>query len=384
VMAADTAISTGMLLGDATQENEPPLPQRRFTVYCRGHWRIRASPSLHAETLGSLASGVVLVGIFLDEGVHNGTPVEDGGPERWVRVVRFESARHDGVHIKKSPEEQADMYCYWRNMRGHGLYEVGGGCPTRSPRRLRRGRAAASQEVDTEAEGGGVSMTWRILGHVESLVQTFSQLSAPQESGSIGALDPDSPGDVFSRRQHEQLKDSARRLRKAAGALAAAAGRAGLAAPAAGLPPDVHRRLAGLSSQLAAYDHPVQSADAGSSQERSHDAMDFQTLVRACCQLERGSLQVSRELRAELVAFDQRHTRDLEERTRALLKACCSPPSADGPRPPPSPALSAASTAAPDSPAGLVASAPPTPARLPAPPPPAWGLLEPPLLAEGL
>eukprot|EP00443_Scrippsiella_acuminata_P113590 CAMPEP_0115645488 /NCGR_PEP_ID=MMETSP0272-20121206/38427_1 /TAXON_ID=71861 /ORGANISM="Scrippsiella trochoidea, Strain CCMP3099" /LENGTH=413 /DNA_ID=CAMNT_0003082959 /DNA_START=23 /DNA_END=1264 /DNA_ORIENTATION=+ len=306
-----------------TRKAEP----KRFVVRCRSMWRIRASPSLSAQTLGSVPHGTIIVGFLLD-GASEDDPVDN-----WIRISHIEG---------EPPSQQAARkarYIYHRNSGGWGLYnlddegagpalagmglgpEVGLlGTSLSGSGRQRRG-AQGRRHTETAED---VSLTWKVLGHVDTLVDFFSNLSVRKEEGvseKLCSKAEQRPQDIFVKKQKSQFKHAARDLKRAMCKLkdTATSLPGGASALIDVMPMDIRGRFVRLCEHLVGLKGATAPADVSTI---SRDALLTDcVMILGCLECSWDVPGLTNDLKKEMVAFSQQHSKDLQDHCRAVLRA---------------------------------------------------------------
>jgi len=215
------------------RENADTADGRRFTVFCRGRWRLRAAPHMRSMVVGTVASGSTVIAVPVaarspapvsSDGAAVGSDQEPkescpaGGSGPWLRVLRFEVDMPTAVNMR-SPGNSS-VFCYRRNKKGHGLYEVG----VESTDDLRN----LLGEVPAESSGSEeTSTTFKLLEAVEVISRALNpSVWQWQLSSGCSSIDKSSkerpPDKVFEKRQRAQLHSRARALRDQLSALVVA------------------------------------------------------------------------------------------------------------------------------------------------------------------
>lgn len=193
--------------------------------------------------------------------------------------------------------------------------QTAGGSPTKTDGGLQSEATPASPKANEAAED--VSLTWKLLGVADNVIQFFSSLRSEEHrrftSQSMRHTLPNPkrlpPDELFELRQQDQIKQAAHALRDAVTKLIAASGTTNADAATLRLPVEIRSRFSRLRLHL------VQAFRKG--QQPACDvnavAADLERFISMCnylAQAEPGDFD--KDVRQEFISFSQRHAQDLE------------------------------------------------------------------------
>lgn len=335
---------------------------------------MRTSATLASKILGTLSNGMVVVGEEVDSERGGGfkgwlqqeTPRNQPQPQEgalapasftalWVRVHRFEGPDGAVVNLRKELIRNG-AFCLRRNALGFGLYEVGVEATEGPLQALPEILALELHEDAYELSLGAtedVSLTWKLLGAVDSISQFFWKLAGTtEEGGEITISHPRrKPEDMLESKQRERLRKAAGALRSALEKIVDRAGSGQHVELLSRLPPDVRRPLLRLRESLVtsapravmlcrksgipASPWLAEKAPAVEIEvQPKSDLEQLEQLIQMCRTMERqGSWpEMDRALRAEVISFSQTHVAALEEFAKSLkdevkhnFKETCGP-----------------------------------------------------------
>lgn len=284
---------------------------QRFAVRCQCHWRIRSQPSLNSKALGAIAKGTFVVGDFVDD---HGLSA-DSATATWIKVTRFEPP----VQVDREPGGL--MFCYRRNGQGHGLYKVGA--------EDRDGRLCAlpdTRACDTaagaRAESEELSLTWKLLGTVDSITQFFRRCT--EETGVVEPLQTTTrrrPDQLLEAQRRDVLKKAAKRLRQAATKLTATSGAKSTEKATVGMPSMARARFARLCKRV------VETNVCSGKYYAADDAGELPVFIELCRRIESSGSweEVGRELAQDLINFSQNDVNELDHHCRRLKAMPAAP-----------------------------------------------------------
>eukprot|EP00929_Paragymnodinium_shiwhaense_P084416 TRINITY_DN45131_c0_g1_i1.p1 TRINITY_DN45131_c0_g1~~TRINITY_DN45131_c0_g1_i1.p1 ORF type:complete len:534 (+),score=151.37 TRINITY_DN45131_c0_g1_i1:136-1737(+) len=351
--------------------------EKNFIVRCEGRWRVRSAPSLNSKVIGTVANGTVVLGQeehgtvtrSFNFGAEPGNFDSSGGLTEskvtmlWVRVLQFQAKEPCGVsEIKRDTASGGAMYCLRRNALGYGLYEEKTE-PIEGPLLMLSEVLAAELRYDAQVAAADkaedCSLTNKILQATESFSRFMSQQFADADEGGLNE-DIAVPtrrkiDDIFEVKQKDQLKKGAQQLRKMAQKLVEKS-KGGNASESLDvttwLPKETRRRFSRLRFSLktavanmrqvvvssfpsatepkqdasedekedAAASTPSQAAKNGDLADGS--VADIERFADYCGRVERsgGWAELTTEIRQEIITFNSKFGRELEDYARTVTK----------------------------------------------------------------
>jgi hypothetical protein len=177
----------------------------------------------------------------------------------------------------------------------------------------------ASQNTNTNEPAEDVSLTWKLLGAADNVVQFFSSMAPIQENFNRRQTLPNPkrvhPNVLFERKQQDLMQQAAHTLRDAVKKLIAASGTTNAEMATMRLPMEIRSRFTRLRIRLA------EALRSGGEQSSNVNGMasDLERFVSMCNYLaQTDPSKVDPDLRQEFVNFSQRHAQDLESHCRTF------------------------------------------------------------------
>jgi len=294
---------------------------RRFLIRSKGRWRVRSSPVMSSNVVGTLGNGTIVI-------AAKGSPVPLPSGV-WVQVGRFESEDPTGVLLKKRAVQCQSLWCFRRNSQGLGLYEIGVETVNDTVDQLRtldgqpvpEASTVKADEDETSSRVVRASSSFRTAERNEEAATTWMEdlsqvvsswlpsavfaCGAPISATAVAeaaAKEEFSAEKVFERRQSEQLQTATRSLREHLTRLADASVTHGC------LDPHIRRRLVRLQALAA------RASMEGGDGTRSHGSSaesapgealtppTLQELAQTLTRLE-GKCKLERSVRKDLLAL---------------------------------------------------------------------------------